>query len=234
MGVCRSFFLGLGGLSKCKYIVINDRTNRNVLILIYFIQINFPHPYIIYVPQMGKLAFLTTTSATLLQKKRYIPFHSHCLPFSLTRRKKEKWYLQQKGKSSPFPSSLIYRRIIPDFPFPSSDEEAVSIFRTITFRLNRPLSSGLITVIGLSVFSRAPGSVALAFPAALLLLLLGEVLLLLSATDVVSLLETGDGLAALLLLLLSEVSFVLPAEIVRWRRTGAGKLSFLSIASTVR
>lgn len=55
-------------------------------------------------------------------------------------------------------------------------------------------------------------------------------LLLLAATDVVSLLETCDGL----LLLLPEVSFVLPAEIVRWRMTGAGKLSFLSIASTVR
>lgn len=58
--------------------------------------------------------------------------------------------------------------------------------------------------------------------------------LLLAATDVVSLLETGDGLAALLLLLPPEVSFVFPAEIVRRRITGAGKLSFLSIASTVR
>lgn len=134
----------------------------------------------------------------------------------------------KKGKTSSFSNPFIHRRMIPDFPFPSSDEETVSLFRTITFRLNRPLSSGLITFTGLSVFSRSPGSAALAFPAALLLLLLGEVPLLLAATDVVSLLETGDGLAALLLLL------VLPAEIVRWRIIGAGKLSFLSIASTVR
>lgn len=50
----------------------------------------------------------------------------------------------------------------------------------------------------------------------------------------VSLLETGDGLAALLLLLLPGRSFVLSIDIVRWRTMGAGKLSFLSIASTVR
>lgn len=50
----------------------------------------------------------------------------------------------------------------------------------------------------------------------------------------VSLLETGDGLAALLLLLLPGKSFVLSIDIVRWRTMGAGKLSFLSIASTVR
>lgn len=143
--------------------------------------------------------------------------------------------MYNKKRKSSFSKSFLHRRVIPDFPFPSSDEETVSLFRTITFRLNRPLSSGLITFTGLSVFSRSPGSVALAFPTALLLFLLaGEVPLLLAATDVVSLPETGDGLAALLLLLLPEVGFVLPAEIVRWRITGAGKLSFLSIASTVR
>lgn len=138
--------------------------------------------------------------------------------------------------SSQPPNLFIHRRLLAVFLFPSSsDVETDSLFRTITFRLNRPLSSGLITFTGLSVFSRASDSVALAFPAALLLLLLrAEALLLLAATDVVSLLETGGGLAALLLLLLPGRSFVLSVEIVRWRTMGAGKLSFLSIASTVR
>lgn len=64
----------------------------------------------------------------------------------------------------------------------------------------------------------------------------GEALLLLAATDAVSLLETGDGLTALplLKLLLRGGGSVLSIEIVRWRTIGAGKLSFLSIASTVR
>lgn len=123
------------------------------------------------------------------------------------------------------------------FPLPSSDGVIGSLFRTITFRLNRPLSSGLITFTGLSILSAATNSVALAFPAALLLLLSllgGEALLLPAATYVLSLLETGDGLAIPLLSLLPGGSFVLSVEIVRWRTTGAGKLSFLSIASTVR
>lgn len=132
--------------------------------------------------------------------------------------------------------SFIHRRLpMAVFPLPSSDGVIGSLFRTITFRLNRPLSSGLITFTGLSILSAATNSVALAFPAALLLLLLGgEALLLPAATYVLSLLETGDGLAILLLSLLPGGSFVLSVEIVRWRTTGAGKLSFLSIASTVR
>lgn len=137
--------------------------------------------------------------------------------------------------SSQPPNLFIHRRLLAIFLFPSSSVETDSLFRTITFRLNRPLSSGLITFTGLSIFSSAPDSVALAFPAALLLFLLrAEPLLLLAATDVVSLLDTGDGLAALLLLLLPGRSFVLSIDIVRWRTMGAGKLSFLSIASTVR
>lgn len=214
--------------------MINDHINRNVLILISFIQNESP-PSTTYIPQLRKFAFLTTTTSNYTAPNEEIDPLSFSLPplFSYSKKERE-IYVQQKGKSSS-PCSLIHRRIIPDFPFPSSDEETVSLFRTITFRLNRPLSSGLITFTGLSIFSRDPGSVAFAFPAALLLLLLGgELLLLLASTDVVSLLETGDGLAALLLLLVPEVSSVLPAEIVRWRITGAGKLSFLSIASTVR
>lgn len=136
--------------------------------------------------------------------------------------------------SSQPPNLFIHRRLLAIFLFPSSSVETDSLFRTITFRLNRPLSSGLITFTGLSILSSAPDSVALAFPAALLLFLLRAEPLLLLATDVVSLLETGDGLAALLLLLLPGRSFVLSTDIVRWRTMGAGKLSFLSIASTVR
>lgn len=219
-------FLELWGLSTCKYIVINDHINRNVLI--------YTYPSTTYIPQLRKLTFPTKTSNYTDPKEEIDPL-SFPLPLLFSYSKKGgKYMYNKKGKSSSFSNSFIHRRIIPDFHFPSSDEETVSLFRTITFRLNRPLSSGLITFTGLSVFSRSPGSVALAFPAALLLLLLGEVPLLLATTDVVSLLETGDGLAALLLLLLPEVSFVLPSEIVRWRITGTGKLSFLSIALTVR
>lgn len=142
-------------------------------------------------------------------------------------------YNSKRESFSPSTNSFIHPRLLAAFPFPCSVED--SLFRTITFRLNRPLSSGLMTFTGLSKFSPASTSVALAFPAALLLLLLGGEALLLAATDVVSLLETGDGLAALLLLLLLRGGgFVLSIEIVRCRTTGAGKLSFLSTASTVR